>query len=167
MRLTRLLSLALIVGFTLPAAANVVWPALYLETRLFSWYAIAGGLVAEYIVLVAVFRLSLTHAAGADIAMNLASALLGMLFLPLAGIAWEVFPGLLLYHAFNIGTFNPGTWVATVLMAAGINALIEAGVLWRFFHVPFCRCTLLWLSLANLVSVGIAMASLWRLPPES
>ncbi|MEW6563351.1 MAG: hypothetical protein AB1400_09000 [Pseudomonadota bacterium] len=95
---------------SLPAQADVVWPALYLETRLFSWWAIGLGLMAEFFFIWKVFSLSPKQALLADIAANTASALLGVLLIPLAGIVWEVFPGLAFYHLFNMGTFNPITW---------------------------------------------------------
>ncbi len=150
----------------LPASADVVWPALYLETRLFSWWAIGLGLVVEFFFIWKVFALPPKRALIADLAANTASALLGALLIPLAGVAWEVFPGLAFYHLLNWGTFNPVTWGATFVFACLINAWLESYVLKRFFKLPFTRKTFLWLTLANAASVGIAFGSLWWKPVQ-
>jgi len=39
------------------AYANVVWPALYLETRLFSWWAIGIGFLIEFFFIKWLFSL--------------------------------------------------------------------------------------------------------------
>jgi hypothetical protein len=43
------------------------------------------------------------------------SSLLGWALIPLAGVAWEIFPSIPLYKLLDIGTFNPGTWAATII----------------------------------------------------
>jgi hypothetical protein len=149
-----------------PAQADVVWPALYLETRLFSWWAIGLGLLVEFFFIWKVFSLPPKQALLADIAGNTASALLGIVLIPLAGIAWEVFPGLAFYHLLNMGTFNPITWGATFVFACLINALLENYVLKKFFELPFTKKTFAWLTLANAFSVGIAFGSLWWKPVQ-
>jgi hypothetical protein len=160
-----LLTLSLLIP---PSAhADMVWPALYLETRLFSWWAIGLGLVVEFFFIWKVFALPARKAVVADLAANAASALLGALLIPLAGIAWEVFPGLAFYHLLNWGTFNPVTWVATFIFACLINAWLESYVLKRFFRLPFTKRTFSWLTLANAISVGIAFGSLWWTPVET
>ena len=162
-RLVLLLSSLLV---SLPAQADVVWPALYLETRLFSWWAIGLGLLVEFFFIWKVFSLTPKQALLADIAANTASALLGAVLIPLAGIVWEVFPGLAFYHLLNMGTFNPITWGATFVFACLINALLESYVLKRFFKLPFTKKTFSWLALANAFSVGIAFGSLWWKPVQ-
>ncbi|WP_298661330.1 hypothetical protein [uncultured Thiothrix sp.] len=146
------------------ARADVVWPALYLETRLFSWWAIGLVLVVEYLFIRYVFAITPRKALIADVSANAASAVLGVLLIPLAGVAWEVFPGLAFYHLLNVGTFNPVTWAATFAMACLINAALESFVLKRAFGLPFTRRTFWWLVLANAFSVGIAFGSLWLHP---
>ena len=70
-----------------------------------------------------------------------------------------------MYRFLNIGTFNPGTWVATFLMATLATTAVEAAVVkwgfkialgWRRFGI---------LGLANTLSVAIAFVSLWLRPP--
>jgi len=162
----RFVLLLFTVLISLPVKADVVWPALYLEMRLFSWWAIGLGLIVEFFFIWKVFSLPLKRALMADIAANTASALLGVVLIPLAGIAWEVFPGLAFYHFLNVGTFNPITWSATFIFACLINALLESYVLKYFFKLPFTKKTFFWLVLANVVSVGVAFGSLWWNPVE-
>jgi uncharacterized membrane protein SirB2 len=98
--------------------------------------------------------------------MNAASSLLGVFLIPLAGGAWEFFPGIMLYKVFNIGTFNPGTWLATFLFAVFINSALETAVLrYAFKQKPFKRF-FWWLALANTISVGIAFGSLLKYRPR-
>lgn len=151
---------------SLPTYADVVWPALYLETRLFSWWTIGLGLVVEFFFIWKVFALSPIRALVADLSANAASTLLGAILIPLAGIAWEIFPGLAFYQLLNMGTFNPVTWGATFIFACLINAWLENLVLKNFFKLPFTRKTFSWLSVANAFSVGIAFGSLWWKPVQ-
>ena len=88
--------------------------------------------------------------------MNLASALLGGVLIALAGVAWEIFPGLLLYKRWNLGTFNPITWWATFVMAVIINSVVEAQVLKRRFGVMRWRRAAAVLLVANSFSVAAA-----------
>ena len=107
------------------AYADVVWPALYLEIRLLSWWAIAVGLVIEFLFVRWLFSLAAKRAAIATFSANLASTIAGILLIPLGGILWEFFPGALYMKALNWGTFNPITWAGTFILASVINALIE------------------------------------------
>lgn len=109
--------------------ADIIWPALVVEPRLSSWWAIGSGLLVEFFFVRRLTTLDLKMSAVADLTMNAASALLGILLLPLSGLAWEVFPGIVLSTAFNIGTFKPGTWTATFLLAVFINAVLEITLL--------------------------------------
>ena len=150
-----------------PIVADVVWPALLLEGRILTWWAILVGLIVEYFFLRNITELSWSRAALADVAMNAASSILGILLIPIAGIAWEIFPGILLYKVFHIGTFNPGTWTATILMAAAINTFIERFALRRLFKQPVAGSRCFWmLFLANSISIGLAMASILYSPPK-
>jgi hypothetical protein len=147
------------------AHADMVWPALYLVSRLFTWWAIAAGLLVEYVVIRGVFKLPPKKAIIADLAANAASSVAGSVLIAIAGIAWEFGPGLALYKLLNVGTFNPYTWAATILMAALINGGIEMAIL-RAFGVPSTKRTFLVLTLANAVTVGIAFGSIFIAPVE-
>lgn len=144
------------------AYANMVWPALYLETRLFSWWAISVGLLIEYLFVRKFLGAAGKQALLATVAANAASAVLGIVLIPLAGVAWEIFPGLLFYELLNMGTFNPITWVATFLLACAVNVAIEGLVYKKAFKLGFLYKSKLffWFMLANAASVGVAMVSL-------
>ena len=90
----------------------------------------------------------------------------GIPLIPLLGLAWEFFPGTVLYKVLNIGTFNPGTWVATFLLATIATSMLEAAVVKWAFKIAMNKRRLGVLCLANSLSVGIAFASLWLHPPN-
>lgn len=146
------------------AHADVVWPALMLEVRLFSWWAIGLGLVVEFAALRWAFGLEAPRAAVADLAMNAASCLLGLLFVPFSGLVWEIVPGALIQWVFDVGTFNPATWAGTFALAVAVNTGLEGLVLRKGFRVPMGRREWLWLAAANAASVGLAFGSLFTHP---
>ncbi|ANP45897.1 hypothetical protein [Candidatus Viadribacter manganicus] len=81
--------------------------------------------------------------------------------IPLSGLVWEFGPGQLVNRAFDVGTFNPVSWAATLIFAATISTLIEGATLQRFFAVKFdTRRWLIWLA-ANFVSTAVAVASVF------
>ena len=147
--------------------ADMIWPALILEQRLVSVIPITVGLLTEWLALrLGGFGLSWKRAALVDVVMNAVSTVAGIPSVPLLGLAWEVFPGQVLYKFFNVGTFNPGTWIATFLIATLATSGVEAAVVrwgfklglgWRRFGI-LCG--------ANSVSIAIAFASLWLHPPK-
>jgi hypothetical protein len=150
-----------------PILADVVWPALFVENRLLSMWVILAGLVVEYFFVRRITRLSVKKSILADVSMNAASTLLGIVLIPVAGLAWEVFPGIILFKWFNLGTFNPGTWLATFCFAVLINAALETFVLAKLFKQQLGKRGFRWLCLANAVSVGIAYASFFIFPIKS
>jgi hypothetical protein len=152
--------------FSQPAVSDVVWPALYLETRLFTWWAIGLGLLIEFFFVRWLFALSPTKAALATLAANAVSALLGFVLIPLSGIVWEVFPGLLIYPLFHMGTFNPLTWAATFILACLVTTGLEA-IVYRFgFKFMVRRREFGWLLIANALSVAVAFVSVFVAPPQ-
>jgi hypothetical protein len=138
-----------------------------LEQRILSAIPIAAGLVVEWLALwFGGFGLSWKKAAVVDVVMNAVSTAVGIVFIPAIGLAWEYFPGLLLYKKFNIGTFNPGSWAASFLIAVLVTTAIEAAVVRWGFKVPLGRRRFSILCAANCVSIAIAFASLWMYPPK-
>jgi hypothetical protein len=158
-------AIALIV-FPVAACADVVWPALYLETRLATWWAVSLGLVVEFIVIWKAFGLTAKKAIQVDLAANVASVLLGIILIPLAGIVWEIFPGLIFYKIFHVGTFNPVTWAATYVLAVLINAVLEWAVIVRGFKLPVGKRGFWIMAGANAASVAVAFGSLFVFPVE-
>jgi hypothetical protein len=94
----------------LPATAGMVWPALYLETRIFTWWTIGLGLLIEFFFVRWLFALSVRKAVIATTVANGVSALVGVPLIPLAGIVWEFFPEMIYMGPLHLGTFNPITW---------------------------------------------------------
>ncbi len=141
--------------------ADMVWPALYLETRIFSWWAILTGILVEYFFVLRIFALSPRQAVIADVSANAVSSFLGLLLIPLSGLLWELFPGSVYMWALNWGTFNPMTWIGAFLLASLINAWVEGLVYIKLFKVELSYSSRRfgWLVVANMISVGIAWAS--------
>lgn len=125
-----------------------------------------AGLVIEFLFIKWLFHLSYRKSFWADVSANFASALLGIIFIPLAGLLWELFPGLLLNRITGLGTFNPVTWFWTFLSGCLINAYIESIVYKKVFQInfDFKSKTFLWLLLANAISVAVALLSLFVKP---
>jgi hypothetical protein len=155
------LALAL-TALALPSAAqaDVVWPALFLERKLLSIPVIVSGLLVEALVLRFCFRMNWKRAFTGSIAVNAISTVVGVVLIPLAGVGWDILPGLILYKRFNVGTFNPITWSATFFLALAITTTIEVACLRHLFKIPASGRTWLWWTLANVVTVGFAFASL-------
>lgn len=146
------------------AHADVVWPALYLETRLFSWWAISIGLVAEFFFVKWLFVLPTKRAAFVTTIANAVSSAAGILLIPIAGILWEFFPGLIYMKLLHWGTFNPVTWTATFVLACLVNTVIECLVYRKSFKLSIRRREFGWVFIANAVSVAVAFGSLFVAP---
>ena len=147
-----------------PLYADFVWPALYLETRIFTWWAIISGLTAEYIFLRIFFFPQIKKAILADIVMNAFSTLLGVLYIPVAGFLWELFPGSLIHYLFDVVTFNPWTWLGTCCLAVLINARFEYFIIKKLFKLQISENGFFILCIANAISVGLAFISLYIFP---
>lgn len=145
----------------------MVWPALYLETRLFTCWAIGIGLLFELFAIRIIFDTPWLRSAIASVTANAGSALLGLPLIPLAGIVWEFFPGSIYTSILGWGTFNPITWAATLVIACLLNALIEGFILRRLFKLPVGQKQFWLLALANAISVGVAFGSLFVVPVQT
>jgi hypothetical protein len=129
--------------------SDIIWPALVLEQRLFSFWAIGFGLLVELAVLYWVTTLSFEQCVIANLGMNAASAGLGLLLIPLFGIAFD---------------FTTSGWIGTLLMAVVVNAFIETAVIVGIFKEGGTIKLFCWLCLANSLSVGLAYASVYFYP---
>jgi len=144
--------------------ANVVWPALFLEERLLAWWVILIGLAVEAPFVRFLTGFSWKKTLAADIAMNATSTIIGVVLIPLGGIAWEYVGEVTFYHRFNVGTFNPVTWCATFLIAVSISAALEFLTLRFAFKQRLGGRGFCWLWLANSISAGLAFWSVFRFP---
>src|SRR5438093_13296193 len=105
-----------------PILANVVWPALYLIGRLLSIWVISLSLLVEFVFLWKLLGLGAKRASLADVAMNLASAVLGFILIG--------FLGLVVVLPFR-SSFGMGAWLATFIVGLMVNACIESLVVSR------------------------------------
>jgi len=146
--------------------ANVVWPALFLEQRLFSWWAIGFGLLVEFFAIQKIFDLEKLESIIAVTVANTISTLLGVFLIPISGIAWEFFPAQFYNDIFGWGTFNPLTWIGTFLLASLVNAFVEGVAYKKIFKIEllFRSREFTYLFLANTLSASIAMMSLLLFP---
>jgi hypothetical protein len=128
---------------------------------------ILAGLGAEWLALCfGGFGLSWKKALVVDVVMNSVSSGIGIVLIPLLGIAWEFIPGLLIQKVFHVGTFNPITWVGTFIISVGATTAVEAAVVRWGFKIALGQRRFWILFGANAVSVGFAFASLWLHPPQ-
>jgi len=107
-------------------------------------------------------------AAIAAVSANAVSSIAGIILIPLAIIAWELFPGSVINWAFSWGTFNPVIWAATFFLGCSVNGILEGAVYKKWF-VPgfsFKSKAFRWLLAANALSVGAAFVSLWLKPVQ-
>ncbi|CAN5263887.1 hypothetical protein BH20ACI1_BH20ACI1_22300 [soil metagenome] len=147
-----------------PILADFVWAALLLEGRLLAIPIILIGLVVEYFFVQQLTGFSVKRSIIADVTMNAISLLLGILLIPLAGLAWEFTVGSLLYEQFKISSFGYLAWTATFILAVLINTIIEYLVLRKIFKLEKTKSGFRWLCLANALSVGTTFASFWFFP---
>ena len=141
-----------------PATADMVWPALLLESRIFTWWAIGLGLLIEFFFVRWLFTPSLRKALIATVIANAVSALAGVPLIPIVGFMWVFF---VYVGPVNGGNFNPIAWGATFLLACLITTGIEA-LVYRFgFKFRVGRREFFWLSVANSLSIGAALAGVF------
>ena len=137
-----------------------MWPALYFEERLLSIWVILAGLVVEYFFVWRLTDLGAVRSVLADVSMNTASTLLGLILIPYFGFVVGIVPGEI------FGTFHFTAWAATGLMAALLNAVIECLVLWKLFKQNISRRKLWWFFFANVLTVGLAFATFLYKPVQ-
>ena len=145
--------------------ANMIWPSLYLANRLTAWWAIVLGLIIEFLFLLKFFKLDAKQALIVDAGMNAWSCLVGIVLIPLSGLVWEVTFGQIINALFNVGTFNPMTWVFSILLAALTNATVEIVIFKQCpYKVKIGMQGFLILVIANVFSVAAAFLSLYISP---
>jgi hypothetical protein len=167
-RLTRiaapLAAAALVTGWPAVARADMVWPGILLEGELLSWWAVGCGLVLEAGYLWWRLRTRPAwRALGESLAINGASALIGVVLVPLATFL-SIYPAYALGRPFGEGAVNGLAWVVTLPAATLANVAVEAVVLEIGFGHPLSLRDGAELAGANAVTVLLAMASLWRAP---
>ena len=147
------------------ASANVIWPAALLTARLLAWWIIAASLVIETAFVWRAFRLPVLKSFLASLAANAASAAIGLFAVPFLGILFEVsLQGSGIAVKINWDAFSLAGWIATFIIAVAFNVAIELLVYRYGFKLALDRRVVLLIALANVITVGLAFASLDFVP---
>jgi hypothetical protein len=141
---------------------DITFPELLFEGRLLAWWVILLGLAVElpFVRLLAGFDLK--RCILADLAMNAASTLLGILLIPILGLGWEIGA----YRLLGKGSFDLVHWAGTFLLAVTVNSAIELSVLRFDFKQKLGIRGFWWLCVANCLSVAPALWTLFYFPPQ-
>lgn len=150
-----------LLGFFIPSItyANMVWPALYTETKLSSVPIIGLSLVIEYFFFKWLFTINVKQAISYTILANLISGLLGFFLRPIAGIAYELSLGGIINLLFNWGTFNPIAWIFVPILGGVINAFLELLTIRLIWKQKFNKRNYLFIWMINTIT--IAIATIW------
>jgi len=159
---------ALVCSLLLPTIAfgNVVWPALYTETKVSSLPIISLSLVLEYLVIRQLFKSNIKESVLYTIAANVASGLIGLILRPLSGIAWELSLGILVMWMFDWGTFNPVAWFFVPIVGGAVNAALELLTIKLIWKKKFTKKNFFSLWAINWITVGIATLWVVLYPPQ-
>jgi hypothetical protein len=102
---------------TLSFIANVTWPAAYLEDGLLSIWPITLGLLLEWPFVKWATKTKWPMSFYITLAVNFASAMIGVVAIPLAGLLVTI-PHDFLAEILKIsGVFGPSGWILTYLAA--------------------------------------------------
>jgi len=164
--LSLLLFLALMAVPT-AAEANVIWPAAIIAERQLAWWLIGFSLVIECYFVWRAFGLSLGNTVLATVVANAISAVIGFLTIPILGILFKAaLSGSGIEEAIGWEDFGLADWLATLLMAAAVNAAIELAVFRYGMGFKVDRRAAGLIVLANLITAALAVASIWAVAPE-
>ena len=160
----RLLSLIIFFSvIALPVKADIVWPSLYITKGMLSLKVIFLGLIIELFFVKYFTKIDWKKASIITILMNLITAILGILLIPLSGLGAE-FVFEFVFHAydkFGIGTFHWSHWFVSYLLVIFINTLIE-GVFIKLSLKLNLKQTFWWLFVANGISVLLCVIFYWK-----
>ncbi|MDE6207948.1 MAG: hypothetical protein K2M55_09080 [Muribaculaceae bacterium] len=131
------------------ASANMIWPSIFLVELFYAWYIILIGLIIEIIAAHIFLKTDWKKSVITMVVTNLVSAILGLLLIPISGLAVE-----LLFLPFGGGTFDATHWVMDFICMVLGNTCVEGWALMSFFKYPF-KSNFPWLLGANFVSVLI------------
>ena len=161
-----LATLLLTLGSASIAEGNVVWPALYTETKVSSVPIIVLGLAIEAFLFKWLCDTDWKKAIYYSVAANTASGVLGLFLRPLSGIAWELSLGALVMLLFDWDAFNPIAWFFVPLFGGAVNAAIELFTLKSIWKVKFTKRNFFALWAANWFTVGLATLWFVKYPPQ-
>ena len=151
-----IIAITLIMSVSLPASADVIWPALYIAKGMLSIKVIILGLIIELFFVKYFTKIDWKKASIVTFLMNLITTIIGIIFIPLSGLASEfVFD--FVFHAydkFGIGTFHWSHWLTTYLLVIFINTIIEGLFIKLTLKIKFIKI-FWWLLAANALSVFV------------
>jgi hypothetical protein len=160
-----MLIILLIIVFLIPniAVADVIWPGFMLAYRMIFW-ALPAGIAIEVAIVKRWFQLNWGRAFWIVTISNIISTIIGALGAAFGGILWELSLGQVINKVLQWGTFNPITWLATLLIATCISYFAELLVLKKIFKLEFNRKRKWAFFVANLLSTLIALVSFYINP---
>ena len=149
--------------------ANITWPSLYIYNREHVWWIILMAIIVEFAILRWSLKTNLLRALGITLAINLFSALIGMIpFMPWTGdfpyghskrLPPLIWVGLM-WGVHVDGTFSAQTWLVSILCAFALSTLFESLLLFTVFRRVTTKWCMVWLPAANLASAGLTYLSL-------
>ena len=117
------------------------------------WYIILAGLVIELLFVKFVLKPTWVKSIVMAVGMNVASAVLGMFFIPFTGLVAALLYGLM---PFAGGTFDWIVWGMSYILAVLSNVVIEGLFLKLVFKLEFKK-NFRWILVANALSVILAI----------
>lgn len=150
------MAIILIIFFVLPVMADIVWPALYVARGMLSIKVIILGLIIELFFVKYFTKVGWKKASTVTILMNLVTTVIGIIFIPLSGLAAELVFDFAFhaYDKFGIGTFHWSHWLTTYLLVIFINTIIEGSFIKLTLKIKFIK-TFWWMLTANTLSVFV------------
>ena len=146
--------------------SNMVWPALYVMGYVNIWWVVGISLLIEGLCLLFLIQERIWKIGLMAVSMNLISALVGIIGIPIVGLIWEVVALFTIYQFFEWGTFNPVSWIVSYILAALLNSVIEMMSLIFIFKMRWKAKIFWWLVFANGITVSIAYRVMQFNPPR-
>lgn len=145
---------------------NVVWPALYIISRYYTWWAIGTGLVIECVALRLLTKNRAKKAVLAVLAANLITAIVGYFTIPWITLGWEFALEYTVYQLVDVGTFNPFGWFTSILLISAITAFPELLIIRKAFRIELRTNAWRYWWIANVLSVLLAFLTVLIWPVE-
>ncbi|WP_077343621.1 hypothetical protein [Pseudocolwellia agarivorans] len=154
----RIFLFLLLITISFYSNANAIWPFVIMNATSFAWWAILIGLMIEFLFVQRLFKIPPKKAIKATIFANLASAVLGIVFVGL----FKVVPGLYFFLIFGLGRLGIIAWILVFIFTCLFNVLIEGMVYKRGFKLYTKLSKKLFWSflLANAITISVAIFSL-------
>src|SRR5262245_12242339 len=106
------------------ALANVIFPALILTERLYSWWMIAATILIEAAFVSLAFHLTKLNAVFASLAANALSAVVGLWTLPYTGLYAEIAINKAGLTTEMGWAFSPEDWAVAFALALLVNLVV-------------------------------------------